>query len=265
MPIAYFLCLDLNFTFLENAMFWLKKILGELILFGVCAVFVGIVGLVVLDQVVMPQFVRQGIEVTVPDLEGLTPAEARARLSGKGLNMKQAEARWDASVPEGHIASQNPPPNSRVKPNRTVYIVPSLGGRLYAVPDVKGRPMRQASLRLGQMDIQIGTVDYAQSTKVKEGLVIQQSIPAGQEVVSGTRIDLVVSTGPPREIVDLPNLVEMKLAEARRILNALGLRSDNMRYEFSTAYEPNVVIRQEPDPGTAIKAGSNVVLYVSKL
>lgn len=244
---------------------WVKKILREVVLFGACAVFTGIVGLVVLDQVIMPRFVRQGVQVSVPDLVGLKPAQARARLSGKALNMKQQEPRWDASVPEGHIVSQNPPANAKVKPNRTVYIVPSLGGRLFAVPDVKGRALRQAGLWLEQADLKMGTVDYAASTRVKDGLVIAQSVAAGKEVDSGTLVDLVVSTGPPREVVDVPNVVEMKLIEARRILTSLGLRTDNMRYEFSTAYEPNVVIRQEPEVGSPIKRGSNVVLIVSKL
>jgi beta-lactam-binding protein with PASTA domain len=152
-----------------------------------------------------------------------------------------------------------------VKPNRTVYIVPSLGGRLFAVPDVKGRALRQAGLWLEQADLKLGDVAYVSSTRVKDGQVIQQSVAAGKQVESGTTVDLVVSTGPPRRVVDVPNVVEMKLGEARRILTSMGLRTDNMRYEFSTAYEPNVVIRQEPVPGSAIKRGSNVVLFVSKL
>jgi len=244
---------------------WVKKILREFALIGACAIFSGVVGLVVLDQVIMPRFVRQGIQVTVPDLVGLKPGQARARLSNKALNMRQQEPRWDASVPEGHIVSQNPPPNAKVKPNRTVYIVPSLGGRLFAVPDVKGRALRQAGLWLEQADLKLGDVAYVSSTRVKDGQVIQQSVAAGKQVESGTTVDLVVSTGPPRRVVDVPNVVEMKLGEARRILTSMGLRTDNMRYEFSTAYEPNVVIRQEPVPGSAIKRGSNVVLFVSEL
>lgn len=244
---------------------WVKKILREVVLFGACATFTGIVGLVILDQVVMPKFVRQGIQVSVPDLVGLTPQQARARLSGKGLNMKQHEPRWDAAVPEGHIVSQNPPADAKVKPNRTVYIVPSLGGRLFAVPDVTGRALRQARLWIEQADLKVGTIDYTPSMRVKEGFIIRQSVDAGKEVDSGTIVDLQVSTGPPREVVDVPNVVEMRLSEARRILTSMGLQTDNIRYEFSTAYEPNVVIRQEPEAGASIKSGSNVVLIVSKL
>lgn len=244
---------------------WVKKILRELVLFGACAAFTGIVGLIVIDQIVMPKFVRQGVQVSVPDLIGLTPAQARARLSSKALNLKQREPRWDASVPEGHIVSQSPSANAKVKPNRTVYIVPSLGGRLFAVPDVTGRALRQAKLWLEQADLTVGTIEHTSSTRVKDGLVIRQSVAAGKEVDSGTTIDLIVSTGPPREVIEVPNVVEMKVTEARRILTAVGLSTDNMRYEFSTAYEPNVVIRQDPEAGSSIKRGSNVVLIVSKL
>ena len=75
---------------------WVLKILREIVLFGACAVFTATVGLIVVDQFVMPRYVRQGVQVAVPDLIGLTPAQARARLRGKGLRMKEKDPRWDA-------------------------------------------------------------------------------------------------------------------------------------------------------------------------
>lgn len=244
---------------------WMKKILREIIVFGACAVFTATVGLIVVDQVVMPRYVRQHVQVTVPDLVGLTPAQARGRLRNKTLRMKLQDPRWDPSVPEGHIVSQNPAPNFKVKPNRTVYVVPSLGGRLYTVPDVRNRPLRQAELWIAQADFAIGEVTETPSSRVKEGHVIEQSLPPGTEVDAGTQLDLVISTGPPRAFVDVPLVVELKLEDARQLLATVGLQADNIRYESSTAYEPNVVIRQTPEAGTPIKRGSNVRLVVSKL
>ncbi|MDP6038570.1 MAG: PASTA domain-containing protein, partial [Candidatus Latescibacteria bacterium] len=232
----------------------------EIVLFGACAVFTATVGLIVVDQFVMPRYVRQGVQVAVPDLIGLTPAQARARLRGKGLRMKEKDPRWDASVPKGHIVWQNPSAQSRVKPNRTVYVVPSLGGRLHAVPDVRNRSLRQARLWIAQAGLKVGEVTEIPSSKVKEGNVISQVPRVGEKVDKGAPIDLAVSTGPPRAVVDVPRVVELKLEEARRLLISVGLRADNIRYESSTAYEPDVVIRQVPKAGAPIKRGSNVQL-----
>ena len=186
------------------------KILREIALFGVCAIITAIIGLIVVDQIVMPVYVRQGDEVAVPDLIGLTPSQAQARLQDKGLRLKEREPRWDPSVPAGQIVWQNPSARSHVKPNRTVYVAP-------------------------------------------------------KQVAQGTQVELIVSTGPPRAYVKIPRVTELKLDEARRVLLSLGLQPNNIRYEFSTAYEPNVVIRQEPKSGTQIKRGSPVLLIVSQL
>lgn len=244
---------------------WVLKILREIILFGACAVFTATVGLIVVDQFVMPRYVRQGVQVTVPDLVGLTPVQARARLRGKGLRMKEKDPRWDALVPKGHVVWQDPSAQSLVKPDRTVYVVPSLGGRLYAVPDLRNRTLRQAQLWIAQADLEVGEITEVPSSKVKEGSVIAQVPKQGEQMDKGAKINLTVSTGPPRAVVDVPRVVELKLEEAQRLLAAVGLRSNNIRYESSTAYEQDVVIRQVPEAGTSIKRGSHVQLVISKL
>ena len=241
------------------------KILREIALFGVCAIFTAIIGLIVVDQIAMPIYVRQGVEVAVPDLIGLTPSQAQARLQDKSLRMKEREPRWDAFVPAGQIVWQNPSARSHVKPNRTVYVAPSLGQRLHAVPDLRDRPLRQAQLWIAQADLTIGKVTEMSSSEIKEGNIIDHTPKANEQVVPGTQVELIVSTGPPRALVNMPRVTELKLDEARRLLLSLGLQPNNIRYEFSTAYEPDVVIRQEPKSGTPIKRGSPVQLIVSKL
>ena len=241
------------------------KVLREIALFAACAIFTAIIGLIVVDQIAMPIYVRQGVEVAVPNLTGLTPPQAQTQLQDKGLRMKEREPRWDASVPAGQIVWQNPPALSHVKPNRTVYVAPSLGQRLHVVPDLRNRPLRQAQLWIAQADLAVGKVAEMSSSEIKEGNIIDHEPKAGDKVAQRTQVELIVSTGPPRAFVKMPRVTELKLDEARRLLLSLGLQPNNIRYEFSTAYEPNVVIRQEPESGTSIKRGSPVQLIVSKL
>ena len=142
---------------------------------------------------------------------------------------------------------------------------PSLGQRLHAVPDLHNRPLRQAQLWIAQADLTIGKITETSSSEIKEGNIIDHKPVAGEKVAKETPIDLIVSTGPPRALVKMPRVTELKLDEARRLLLSLGLQPNNIRYEFSTAYEPDIVIRQEPASGTPIKRGSPVLLIVSKL
>ena len=187
------------------------KILREIALFGMCAIFTAIIGLIVVNQFVMPIYVRQGVEVSVPDLIGLTPSQALARLQDKGLRLKEREPRWDASVPAGQIVWQNPSALSHVKPNRTVYVAPSLGQRLHAVPDLHNRPLRQAQLWIAQADLTVGKVTEISSLDIKEGNIIDHNPKVGEQVAQGTQVELIVSTGPPRAFVNMPRVYRAKI------------------------------------------------------
>ena len=243
----------------------LKAVLREVILFVACAIFTGTVGLIVVDTIVMPRLVRKGKQVEVPNVVELKPDQARVRLRKRGLHMKTRNPRWDTSVPEGHILSQSPAAASKVKPNRTVYVVPSKGSRLYTVLDVRKRTLRQARLRIEQSGLVLDAVTEEPSRTVKEGEVIRQDPGPDTKVDAGTKVSIVISTGPPQAMVAMPNLVEMNLAEARQLLQDVGLRSEDIRYEFSTSYEPNIVIGQSPQPREGVKRQTNVRLVVSKL
>lgn len=241
-----------------------KVVLREAALFVVCAVFVGAVLLFLLDKAIMPYVVRTGELVEVPDIVDLTSAQARRTLARCGLQFKLQEPRWDESVPEGRVVYQNPAAFSMVKPGRTVYAVPSMGTRLYEVPDLHKRSLRQATLWIEQGGLGVGEVSEEASLELKEGLVIRQAPLPGQKVPADTPVSVVVSSGPPREVVEMPNVVGRPLDEARSGLASLELQA-TVRYEFSTAYMPNTVIRQVPEAGEEVKQGTAVQLVVSKL
>lgn len=243
----------------------LKTLLREIVLFLACAIFTGTVGLILLDTVIMPYLVRKGQQVEVPDIVDLTPVQARRKLHRSGLRLRLQDPRWDVSIPEGHILQQNPAAFSRVKQNRTVYAVPSLGHRLYQVPNLQGRSLREARLWIQQSGLERGEITEEASQKVKEGLVMSQWPPPEKEVDLGTPVSLVISTGPRRAMVRVPDLVGLSLDGARKSLASFGLRANEIRYEFSTAYAPNIVIRQVPEPGQEVKRGTGIRLVVSKL
>ncbi len=243
----------------------LKTLSREVVLFFACAVLTGTVLLILLDTVIMPYVVRKGRQVEIPDIVELTQTQARRKLARYGLRLELQEARWDASVPEGRIVFQSPTAFSLVKAGRTVYAVPSLGTRLYEVPDLRGRSLRQARLWIEQSSLMVGEVSEEASGKVKEGLVMRQAPPPGRKVDEDTPVSLVMSNGPPREVVAMPNVVGRSLDDARSDLAGAELKVKSIRYEFSTKYLPNTVIRQVPQAGEEVKRGTGIRLVVSKL
>ena len=67
--------------------------------------------------------------VTLPNLAGKTPEEARAILAEKRTGLAVQGTRFDSRIEKGRILSQDPGPGSRIKTKRTVSRRPQRGER----------------------------------------------------------------------------------------------------------------------------------------
>ncbi len=74
-------------------------------------------------------------------------------------------------------------------------------GAVYAaeieVPDLSGKTQYESDVALSNAGLVLGTVTEEDSTTVPSGQVIRQSVSPGSSVESGTRIDVVISSGIP--------------------------------------------------------------------
>ena len=243
----------------------LRNIAREMLLFGACAIFTGTVGILVVDAVIMPRYVRKGEQIEVPRLVDLTPDQARRALAKKGLRMRLHNSRWDTRIVKGNIVVQNPPAGSKVKSGRTIFVVPSKGTRSFKVPDVRRKKLRQAHLYIQQAGLTVGEIIEEPSADVEEGAVARQEPRAGAQVGAGTEVTLYVSDGPPGELLIMMDLVGDRAKTARKRIVDSGFRVGRIRYEFTTSYEPDVVIRQVPESGEEVRQGSRVSFVISKL
>ncbi len=243
----------------------LRNIGRQVLLFVACAIFTGTVGLLVADTVILPRFIRKGEQIKVPNIVDLSPDQARRALAKKGLRMRLQNPRWDTRIAEGNIVAQNPVSDARVKSGRTVYVVPSRGTRSFKVPDVVGKKLRQAHLYIQQAGLMVAEVIEEPSEDVEEGSVARQYPVAGSEVNAQAEITIYVSDGLPGELLIMNNLVGDRVAAAKKRIEEAGLRVGKTSYEFTTSYEPGVVIRQVPGAGEEIRQGSRVALIISRL
>src|SRR5687767_15122872 len=84
------------------------------------------------------RFAIRGREVVVPSVLGKTQVEAEEIVRNSGLQFKIASTRFSPEVPEGHVLEQIPSTGTRLKSNRTVKVLVSLGDRQFAVPNLLG-------------------------------------------------------------------------------------------------------------------------------
>lgn len=160
--------------------------------------------------------ISAGREIAVPDLSGLTVAEAEEVLKDVGLSIGRTSTEYDDIVAKDLILKQDPKPDTNIQAGSKVDVVVSAGAEEkivnVEVPNLLGIDENQAISLINQYGLTLRNVDYKESEDVEKGLVMSQSITSGTQVAEGSNIDIVISTGkkenPPEE---KPKNVDLKL------------------------------------------------------
>lgn len=128
-----------------------------------------------------------GKEYTVPDLVGLSIDEAIKTAEDKGFIVEAEDIKYEKSeiVEAGRVISQTPLGDKKVKRDKTIDLVVSLGladGEI-KVPDLRNLQITQAIELLDRMGLGY-EVKYEETDDFDEGHVIKQS-PDGDSMVNG--------------------------------------------------------------------------------
>ena len=131
-------------------------------------------------------------EVGVPDVVGLTQAEAQARLGRAGFAVVVHHVA--SAQPKGRVVRQAPAPGTRLRQGRNVVIAVSGGvkGGDTIVPGVVGLQISVAQALLSARGLRSG-LDYSRDGR--PGRVNAQSPGAGARLPKGSYVTLVVRRG----------------------------------------------------------------------
>ena len=133
------------------------------------------------------------------------------------------------------------------------------GGSTHAVPQVDGQTLTQAEHEITQAGLKY-TVQRESSQTVPKDIVIRTSPANGNVVAAGTTVTIFASSG--QKMVDVPNVKHKSVADAENLLRSKGFQVQEKTAANSTA-PANTVVRQDPSPGTSVKFGSTVTIFVS--
>ena len=213
------------------------------------------------DKVIMPWYVNAGAEAEVPDVVGMPFADAEEVLKKKGFEVLRDEPRFSDQVPAGVVLMQLPYGGATTKKGRRIYLTESRGVELISMPNLVGRPLREARITLMRQGFEIGEIEYEFNDTIMRDLVYEQSVPAGVGARPATEIDLMLSKGPSTRYSMMPNLVGLSLDEARTRLASAGLTLGVVRKRRSS-FERNVVVDQSVSPYSQVseRAAINVTI-----
>ena len=196
----------------------------------------------------------------VPDLIGATDADLSRIENEFGWVLDRREQRQDDTV-AGQILRQAPQPGTGLEPGKTVTVWISLGPELVSIPgSLTGLSIADAEESLAAAGLSTGEISERFDEVAIEGTVIEVDEMLLQ-LERGSRVDLVVSLGPPPRLV--PEIAAgTSLAAALEKLDEAGLEALEWRV-VDNLVEAGHVLRVEPLPGTEVAANSVVTVVVS--
>ncbi len=137
----------------------------------------------------------------------------------------------------------------------------SSDSELIAVPDVTGKTLEEAKSSIQSAGFTVGTTTQSYSDKVDSGKVISQDPTANTKKAKGTAINLTVSQGA--QTIEVPNLSGMTADEAKKTLQASGLKYQAGTAEYSDTVEKDHIVRQDVAAGSKVAKDTVVTYYLS--
>lgn len=199
-------------------------------------------------------------DAELPNVVGLYHDDAVRRLRLGGFEASRGEERFHATAPEGTVLEQDPPANSRQPRGTRVTLALSRGQLEASVPRVVGLTRRQAITALQNAGFELGDVK-ARDSDAPRGEVIAVEPTSGTMLPVPSAVVLTVSNGPAE--LEMPDVVGQTYAQARLLLEQLGLRTAEPSYDSTSFMPANTVLGQTPLPGTSVPPGTTVNLRLA--
>jgi beta-lactam-binding protein with PASTA domain len=217
----------------------------------------------------------------VPQVVGQSQGSAVNALTGAGL--KPVLQNVASAKPSGTVVAQKPKAGTEVDKGSKVTLNISTGtgpvtttaatttttrgatttAANVRVPRVVDLAETPALRRLNTLGL-LPTVVFQRSTQ-PAGRVLSQSPAAGSSLRRGSRVRVVVSTGPNLQpATSVPNVTGEDQATAADNLRSAGFRVLVLNRPTANQGQDSVVVEQQPRAGSDIPAGSLVAIFIGR-
>ena len=206
----------------------------------------------------------RGHQETMPNLVGLTADYAQRMTSGLGLEMKVEDKLYNTQYPAQTIASQMPPPGTRIKIGQHVHVLVSLGQPQVFIPNFVGASIRAARITAVQRSLELGDVVGVHWRSAEpDQVVAQDPLPESAELRSPA-VNILVSLGEEPAGYLCPRFVGQPLAEARHSLEKAGFKVGGVTSVPAGSGPRGVILTQSPPAGSKIGSDAEFSFQVSQ-
>ncbi len=194
-----------------------------------------------------------------PDVVGMEMERAQDMVSDKRLVIVPV-ASESSELDEGSIISQVPRAGERIRRGDIIEVIISKGHPVVQIPKLKGMELAQATRTLQSAGLFVSDVVSHHDT-LPEDIIIGTEPVVGVTLEKGSSVKLIVSLGP--QLAEVPKVTRIKLLQAQRVIEEQGFNVGDIRYEVTTEYYQETVMRQTPEAGEMAPLGSEINLVVA--
>ncbi len=202
-------------------------------------------------------------QIAVPDVTGLTPQDAQAKLTADGWGFAQGQETIEVEDTNkvGKIAQQNPQAGVKAAKGAVVTVLLGKGPDTVQLGDVTGQPVADATATLEGSGFKVTTKEA--DSGEDQGQVLSQSPNPGR-VAKGATITLTVSKGNQ---ISMPDITGLTVDQAKSKLNQQGWNGELTITDKPAVLDiskNNKIQTQDPKAGGSITKTQRVNITVAE-
>ena len=235
------------------------------LLITLASVFVGLVVVITTIFVLIPK-ITSSKQTAIPDVTNYTVTEAIKALQDAGFVVSD-EQREEANenVEEGRVSRTSPAIGSIRKEGTEIIIYRSLGDVKVTIEDYTGKNASEIKGKLEALKLQViiskKDINSDEAGDYKEGIIIEQSVAAGEKVSEGSSITLYV----PKLDNKYPDFVadNYSVSEVEDFCDEYGVNLTKQEVE-TTEYAAGTIFYQSRAAGTTVVSGAKLTIKIAK-
>ena len=226
---------------------------------------IGLVLMVLFDQIIMPWYVKHGEQVQLPDVRGMSYEEASELLQSMEFTPVKGDMKYNAEFKPGSVIDQQPGPRSTVKTGRRVYLTVAIAEKFIEMPTLVGKTVRGAKLELSRVGLQLDTLVGEYSDTFPVDVISWQSVRPKGLIRRGSAVKLKVSKGKNPNIFEVPAVQDLSLEEGKQRIQEAGFELGKVKYIQKQDLIPYTILEQSLQPGRKFTEPQSIDLKVSVL
>ncbi len=188
----------------------------------------------------------------IPDVVGMTEADARSILADAGFKTRSEQVKSDDT--EGLVLLMDPSSGNRAEEGSEIVINIATAR---TIPDVEGKKQEEAETILAEEGYENVKIKKQNSDKPK-GTVIAVSPKAGSRSISSAEVTLTIA-----QSYTVPDVTNLSWDDAVDAITKAGLGYDVV-YISTDDYPEGTIIGSEPAAGTEVTKDTYVVIQITQ-